>query len=73
MLAVPPLPEPPDSGSSPFLVAGGSNAASLGAAIIPLSPWAVLIAAALLLVNGFVSARFSLGLHRTLALAASRC
>jgi hypothetical protein len=54
-------------GGAAYLGQGASYGAEL------LSPWAVLIAAALLAVNGAVSARFSLGLHRALALAASRC
>lgn len=38
-----------------------------------LSPFAVLLAAALVLVNAAISVRFSLGLHRTLFVASIRC
>ena len=42
-------------------------------AAVALSPFAVLLAAALLLVNGAISARFSLGWHKSLAMACTRC
>ncbi|CAL8462573.1 g2106 [Coccomyxa elongata] len=43
------------------------------ASIDPLGPFAVLLSAALILVNAAISVRFSLGLHRTLAVASLRC
>ncbi|KAK9906713.1 hypothetical protein WJX75_006615 [Coccomyxa subellipsoidea] len=39
----------------------------------PLGPFALLLSAALILVNAAISVRFSLGLHRTLAVASIRC
>ena len=42
-------------------------------AAVVLSPFAVLLAAALLLVNGAISAKFSLGWHKSLAVACTRC
>ena len=42
-------------------------------AAIALSPFAVLLAAALLLVNGAISAKFSLGWHKSLVVACTRC
>ena len=44
-----------------------------GAAIIALSPFAVLLAAALLAAHCAASARLSLGLHKALAVTAARC
>lgn len=43
------------------------------ASIDPLGPFAVLLSAALILINAAISVRFSLGLHRTLAVASLRC
>lgn len=48
------------------------NAGAYAGSTVPMSPWAVLIAAALLLVNGALSLRFRLGLHRALLVAALR-
>ena len=42
-------------------------------AAVALSPFAVLLAAALLLVNAAISAKFSLGWHKSLAMACTRC
>ncbi len=42
-------------------------------ATVALSPFAVLLAAALLLVNGAISAKFSLGWNKSLAVACTRC
>ncbi|EIE23945.1 hypothetical protein COCSUDRAFT_65658 [Coccomyxa subellipsoidea C-169] len=39
----------------------------------PLGPFALLLSAALVLVNAAISVRFSLGLHRTLLVASIRC
>ena len=46
------------------------NAAS--SAAVALSPWAILLAAALLLINVAISARFALGWHKSLAVACIR-
>jgi hypothetical protein len=42
-------------------------------ASVPLSPLALLLSAALILITAGVSVHFSLGLHRTLAVASFRC
>ena len=47
-----------------------SNAA--GSAAVALSPFAVVLAAAPLLVNAAISAKFSLGWHKSLAVACIR-
>lgn len=43
------------------------------ASVDSLGPFAVLLSAALILINTAISVRFSLGLHRTLAVASLRC
>ena len=53
--------------SSQFLGDPASQAA------VALSPFAVLLAAALLLINAAISAKFSLGWHKSLLLACTRC
>lgn len=61
--------------SSPFIwrLKDGTNDSSDAGGVLALSPLAVALAAALIVVQAIASVKFHLGLHTQLALAAVRC